>query len=104
MADHEKTAGEKLANSVALTLWARGAMIVATSLILPIALMMGSRALSTIDRIGEKIDSMREQSLEQAGEIKSLRQLTTAQQQLLADHETRVRVLERGQAAPVVRQ
>lgn len=104
MAENEKTASEKLASSVALTLWARGAMIVATSLILPIALMMGGRALSTIDKIGEKIDSMREQALEQAGEIKSLRQLTNTQQQLLADHETRVRVLERGQVAPVVRQ
>lgn len=103
MAEIEKSASEKLASSVALTLWARGAMIVATSLILPIALMMGGRALTTIDKIGEKIDLMREQALEQAGEIKALRQLTTSQQQLIADHETRVRVLERGHG-PVVRQ
>lgn len=53
---------------------------------------------------GEKLDLMKEQAIEQAGEIKSLRQLSTMQQQLLADRETRVRALERGALAPVVRQ
>ncbi|MEY9110383.1 hypothetical protein ABH999_006579 [Bradyrhizobium yuanmingense] len=104
MAEAEKTASEKLVSNVALTLWARGAMIVATSLILPIALMIGGRAVSNIDKLGEKLDVMKEQAMEQSGEIKSLRQLSTTQQQLLADHETRVRALERGVMAPAMRQ
>ncbi|TFV34538.1 hypothetical protein E4K66_30695 [Bradyrhizobium frederickii] len=104
MAEQEKTASEKLVSNVALTLWARGAMIVATSLILPIALMIGSRAVSNIDKLGEKLDAMKEQAMEQSGELKSLRQLANTQQQLLADHETRVRALERGTIAPLVRQ
>lgn len=103
MAD-EKTASEKLVNNVILTLVARGAMILATGLILPIALFIGNRAVSNLDDIGRKIDTMREQAIEQAGEIRSLRQLSTTQQQLLADHEARVRVLERTSIAPVVRQ
>jgi hypothetical protein len=87
MAEPEKTAGAKLVDSVALTLFARVAMIIATSLILPAALWMGSRGVSTIDKIAEKIDAMREASIEQAAEIR-------AQQRILADHEARVRVLE----------
>ena len=87
MAEAEKTASAKLVDSVALTLFARVAMIVATSLILPVALWMGSRGVSTIDEISKKIDAMKEASIEQAVEIR-------AQQRILADHEARVRVLE----------
>jgi hypothetical protein len=87
MAEAEKTASAKLVDSVALTLFARVAMIVATSLILPVALWMGSRGVSAIDRVSEKIDAMKEASIEQAVEIR-------AQQRILADHEARVRVLE----------
>jgi hypothetical protein len=87
MAEPEKTAGAKLVDSVALTLFSRVAMIVATSLILPVALWMGSRGVATIDEIAKKIDTMREASIEQAAEIR-------AQQRILADHEQRVRVLE----------
>jgi hypothetical protein len=60
MAEVEKTASEKLVNSVALTLIARVAMVVATGLILPLALVIGQRGLSTVDEISRKIDSMRE--------------------------------------------
>ena len=83
----EKTASAKLVDSVALTLFARVAMIVATSLILPVALWMGSRGVSAIDEISKKIDAMKEASIEQAVEVR-------AQARILADHETRVRVLE----------
>jgi hypothetical protein len=83
----EKTASAKLVDSVALTLFARVAMIVATSLILPIALWMGGRGVSAIDEISKKIDAMKEASIEQAVEIR-------AQQRILADHEARVRMLE----------
>ena len=90
----EKTASAKLVDSVALTLTARVAMIVATSLILPIALWMGSRGVATIDEIAKKLDVMKEASIEQSAEIRALRVETNAQQRILADHEARVRVLE----------
>jgi len=83
----EKTASAKLVDSVALILTARVAMIVATSLILPIALWMGSRGVATIDEISKKLDVMRDTSIEQSVEMR-------AQQRILADHEARVRVLE----------
>jgi hypothetical protein len=83
----EKTASEKLVASVALTLIARVAIVVATSVILPIALWMGSRGVATIDEISKKLDVMKEASIEQSVEMR-------AQQRILADHEARVRVLE----------
>jgi hypothetical protein len=82
----EKTASAKLVDSVALTLIARVAMIVATG-ILPIALWMGSRGVATIDEISKKLDVMKEASIEQSVEMR-------AQQRILADHGARVRVLE----------
>ena len=82
----EKTTSAKLVDSVALTLIARVAMIVATG-ILPIALWMGSRGVATIDEIAKKLDVMKEASIEQSVEMR-------AQQRILADHEARVRVLE----------
>ena len=87
MAEAEKTASAKLVDSVALTLFARVAMIVATSLILPAGLWMGGRVVATIDEISKKIDAMKEASIEQAVEVR-------AQARILADHEARVRVLE----------
>ena len=79
----EKTASAKLVDSVALTLTARAAMIVA----LPVACWMGNRLVATVDEISKKIDSMKETSIEQSVEMR-------AQQRILADHEARVRVLE----------
>src|SRR5215470_17884499 len=90
----EKTASAKLVDSVALTLTARVAMIVATSLILPIALWMGNRGVATIDEIAKKLDVMKEASIEQSAEIRALRVETNAQQRILADHEAWVRVIE----------
>ena len=87
--------GEKLANSVALTLFARVAMLIATGLILPAALWMGNRGVSTIDEISKKIDAMKEASIEDRGEIRALRAESSAQQKILTDHEIRVRELER---------
>ena len=89
----EKTASAKLVDSVALTLTARVAMIVATG-ILPIAIWMGSRGVATIDEIAKKLDVMKEASIEQSAEIRALRVESNAQQRILADHEARVRVLE----------
>jgi hypothetical protein len=87
MAEAEKTASAKLVDSVALTLFARVAMIVAASLILPAALWIGGRVVATIDEISKKIDAMKEASIEQAVKVR-------AQARILADHETRVRMLE----------
>ena len=99
----EKTASAKLVDSVALTLTARVAMIVATSLILPIALWMGSRGVAAIDEIAKKLDVMKEASIEQSAEIRALRVESTAQQRILADHEARVRLLEAsGRISPPV--
>jgi hypothetical protein len=93
MANADKTASAKLVDSVALTLTARVAMIVATG-ILPIAIWIGSRGVATIDEISKKLDSMKEASIEQSAEIRALRVESTAQQRILADHEARVRVIE----------
>ena len=79
----EKTASAKLVDSVALTLTARVAMIIA----MPVAFWMGSRVVATVDEISKKLDLMKEASIEQSLEIR-------AQQRTLADHEARVRVLE----------
>ena len=99
----EKTASAKLVDSVALTLTARVAMIVATSLILPIALWMGSRGVAAIDEIAKKLDVMKEASIEQSAEIRALRVASNAQQRILADHEARVRLLEAsGRISPPV--
>ena len=87
MAETEKTASAKLVDSVALTLFARVAMIVATSLILPVAVWIGNCGISTIDEISKKIDAMKDLSIVQSVEMR-------AQQRILADHEARVRMLE----------
>jgi hypothetical protein len=83
MANAEKTASAKLVDSVALTVTARVAMIVA----MPVACWMGSRLVATVDEISKKLDLMKEASIEQSLELRT-------QQRTLADHETRVRVLE----------
>jgi hypothetical protein len=96
MAEQEKTASEKLVASVALTLFSRVAMILATGLILPIALWLGARGVSTIDEISKKLDTMRDQVIETSAEIR-------AQQKMLDDHEMRVRLLEAaGRANPPI--
>jgi hypothetical protein len=85
----EKTASAKLVDSVALTLTARVAMIVA----MPVACWMGSRVVATVDEISKKLDLMKEASIEQSLELRT-------QQRTLADHETRVRVLEAAGRVP----
>jgi hypothetical protein len=72
----------------------QGDWVVATSLILPIALWMGSRGIATIDEIAKKLDRMKEASIEQSADIRALRVESTAQQRILANHEARVRVIE----------
>ena len=98
MAAQEKTASEKLVASVALTLFSRVVMILATGLILPIALWLGARGVATIDEISKKIDTMRGQAIETSADIRALREQANETSGELrvesADHEARVRVLE----------
>lgn len=83
-----------LVNSVALTLIARGAMILMTGVGFPIALWMMGRAVESVDKISNKVDVIREQSIETNGNVKMIQQAQVNQTQIIADHETRMRFLE----------
>src|SRR3979490_323862 len=90
----EKTASEKLVNNVILTLVARGAIVLATGLVLPLALMMGQRAVSNIDEIAKKLHAMRARAFETSAASQMLKTVSTLQGQILSDHEARVPMLE----------
>ena len=85
--------GNKLVNSVALTLFARISMIVA-SIAIPAAGWMLQRGVSSVDEVSRKIDTMKEQALDTNGTVKLIQQTQTQQTQIIADHEVRVRSLE----------
>ncbi len=91
----DKSVSEKLVDSVLLKAWSRASMIVATTILLPIGFSIGNRAISSMDQIAEKLDQIRIVQIEQSGKIEALRLQLVAQQQSLADHEARVRQLER---------
>jgi len=100
----DKSAGEKLVNSVALTLLSRLAMIVATGLVLPVALLMLQRGLSTVDEMSKKIDAMRDQGFETSGALRLMQQAQGEHKAQLVDHELRIRGLELvNRAAPITR-
>lgn len=84
---------EKFTNSVAFTLVARGAMILATAA-LPIAGWMIQRSVNTVDSISAKIDTIHDQTVDTNVSIKLIQQSQESQGRLLADHEQRVRILE----------
>lgn len=90
----DETPGSKFANSVGLTLIARGAMIFATVVGLPIAGWMMNRAVDAVDKMVAKVDTIKEQSLETNGTVKLIQQTQGMQTQIIADHESRVRTLE----------
>jgi hypothetical protein len=85
MSDPEK-AGDKLVNSVALTLTARIAMVIATAA-LPIA---GAMLVS----VSQKIDAMRDQSFETNAALKLIQQTLIVQDKKIDDHEFRIRGVE----------
>ena len=87
------TTGSKVANSVALTLISRFAMIAAT-LALPIVGWMVQRGVSTGDVVAEKIDRLRDQSIETNGTVKLIQQTQAVQGASLTDHESRIRIQE----------
>ena len=68
---------------------------VATSLVLPAALLMLQRGLSTVDEMSKKIDAMHDQGFETTAAIRTLQQMQEVQARTVADHEARVRQLER---------
>lgn len=85
--------GVKLVNSAILTIVARFAMIIATSA-LPVVGWIALRGINTVDDIGRKIDTVRDLSLETSLNVKLIQQTQTLQGASLADHETRMRMLE----------
>ncbi|WP_316188336.1 MULTISPECIES: hypothetical protein [unclassified Bradyrhizobium] len=97
----DKTVSEKLVDSVLLKAWSRTSMIVATMVLLPIVFSIGNRVLASMDQVSDKLDQMRMAQIEASAKIEALRMQLTVQQQSLADHEARVRQLER---SPVLRQ
>jgi hypothetical protein len=76
-----------LVNNVAFTLIARA--------VTSIGLFMLQRGVATIDKISDMLDTMRDQQFETAGEIRALKATSSTQRQIIADHEARVRILER---------
>jgi hypothetical protein len=101
MPDHEPIQGQgerdarvKLVDSVFLTLIARGAIIIATLVALPLAGWMLNRAVDAVDRLSAKVDALREQSLDISGTVKLIQQSQDTQSRAIADHEARVRLLE----------
>lgn len=88
-------ADSKLVDSVALTLIARGAIILATAVGLPGAFWMMNRAVNSVDTISAKIDTLRDQGTETAGAVKMIQQLQGAQSRTLDDHEARLRYAEK---------
>lgn len=62
--------------------------MLATGLVLPLALMMGQRAISNIDEIARK-NARREQAFETSGAIQMLKTVSAQQGQILTDHEAR---------------
>jgi hypothetical protein len=91
---NDTSPGSKLVSSVALTLIARGAIILSTAVGLPAAAFMLQRGVGSIDEVGRKVDSMKEQAMETGSNVRLIQQTQTLQTQIIADHETRVRTLE----------
>lgn len=86
--------GGKLVNSVILTIIARFAMIIAAAA-LPVVGWVAIRGISTVDEVARKIDTVRDLALETSLNVKLIQQTQTIQGASLADHETRMRLLER---------
>ena len=84
---------QKLVNNAALIIISRIAMLLA-SVALPFVGMMIKSGLDTMHQIELKVNGVRDQSFEITGTLKLIEQTQTSQQQLLADHEMRVRALE----------
>jgi len=93
-----KTTSEKIANNASITAVARLAMI-AASVALPILVGAAgwviTRSVDAIDKVTITIDGIKDRTLETNGNVKLIQQSLSIQGALLADHETRMRILER---------
>lgn len=85
--------GAKLVNSAVLTIIARLSMIVGAGA-LPVAGWIATRGINTIDEVSRKIDAARDLALETSLNVKMIQQTQTLQGATLADHESRMRLLE----------
>jgi hypothetical protein len=94
----EPTSSERLVNSAVLTMVARFAMIGAAAALPIIGTALGwalQRGVNSVDEIGKKVDSIKDQSAETGMDVKLIKQIQQMQGASLADHEARVRILER---------
>ena len=78
--------GSKLVNSVILTLIARTAIILATAALPVVGYMMQG--------ISNKLDTLHDQSIQTNGVLELIRQSAMRRDQMIADHESRMRTLE----------
>ena len=95
MTDEAPHPGTKLVNNAIITLLSRGAILLATGIGLPAAGFMINRGITAVDDISKKIDTVKDNAIEMNGTVKVIQQTQAVQSQILADHETRVRILER---------
>lgn len=93
------TQTENLAGSAIFTVIARTAMILATAA-LPVVGWLLQRSVNTVDEISRKVDTVNEKTVETNSTVKLIQQTQTMQGALIADHEGRIRGLER---VPVAR-
>lgn len=84
---------QKLVNSAVLTVIARLAMVFAAGAA-PVGGWMLQRAITSVDEVARKIDAARDLALETGVNVKLIQQTQQIQGAVLADHETRVRILE----------
>ena len=98
----------RLFDNAMLTLASRLAMLLA-SLFLPVVGFLGAfafnRAVSSFDDLGRKVDATREETIDKIdrltfdvadtnGRLKLVQQAQSVQNQMVADHEARMRFLE----------
>lgn len=87
---------ERLVNNVILILLSRFAMILATAA-LPVAGWMIQRGVASVDRLGDKVDALKEQLTDTTVTIRIIQQSQQVQNSVITDHEMRMRILERRQ-------
>jgi hypothetical protein len=90
--------GAKLVSNVWVTLIARFAIIGATCF-MPIAGWLMVRAVNSVDQIASKVDSIGEREQDTNFTVKLIQQTQNQQTGIIADHESRVRTLEKINAA-----
>ena len=88
------TQGEKLVNSVAITLIARFAIIFASVVGVPMAVFLITRSISSQDKVIETVSAIRDQGIETAGALRLIKQSQEWQASTINDHESRLRKVE----------